>query len=85
MQAARNGRVHQCAEQGELYRVSVACANCQAFSPARYAGIEFDPARMLPAPMVLQDGLEELQRFVDARLVEQRTWSPDGALSHLDF
>jgi len=84
MQAARDGTLRRKAERGELYRVSVACANCQAPSPARHSSadrIVFDPQRMLLASHIepLREGLDELEEFVAARMEQRQQWTADSA------
>jgi len=79
MQAARDGELRHKAERGELYRMSVACAACDAFSPARYSEVQFDATRMLPTPHPepLRTGIDELEEFVAARTQQRQTWTPD--------
>lgn len=80
MQAARDGTLRDKAARGELYRVSVACAACDAFSPARYSEVVFDAARMLPVPTVvsLREGIDDLEEFVAERTQQRQTWTPDS-------
>lgn len=87
MQAVRDGTIHEAARRGELYRVSVACASCSAPSPARRSEgrVVFDPARMLPVPEEgrLADHIDELEAFVAERYATVHTWTPEGALDHI--
>lgn len=82
MQAARDGILRREAALGRLYRVSVACANCETPSVCRRRdAITFDPRRMLPAPTLMNcdEALTELETFVQERERTKHDWDPDSA------
>jgi len=87
MRAAFQGKIAEAASRGELYRVSVSCAACQAWSPARRSegGVVFDPQKMLPVPGEgrLADHVDELVAFVSQRYEAMHTWNADNSLDHL--
>jgi len=87
MRAAFQGKIAEAAARGELYRVSVSCAACQAWTPARRSegGVTFDPQKMLPVPAEgrLADHVDELVAFVSQRYEQLHTWDADTSLNHL--
>ena len=87
MRVAFQGKIAEAASRGELYRVSVSCAACQAWSPARRSegGVVFDPQKMLPVPDEgrLADHVDELVAFVSQRYEAMHTWNADTSLNHL--
>jgi hypothetical protein len=87
MRAAFQGKIAEAASRGELYCVSVACAACRTWTPARRSegGVTFDPQKMLPVPSEgrLADHVDELVAFVSQRYEAMHTWDADNSLNHL--